>query len=81
MTDETKDCSGYEQMSIVLRCISHDTLKNDDKIDRNSIFNEYLLGLVKLNELETESLNAEIIKYSAFFKIDSNCGITNSFYG
>ncbi|CAF4674204.1 unnamed protein product, partial [Rotaria sp. Silwood2] len=54
MADEAKDRSGHEQLSIVLRCISHETWKNNDKIDRNSIFKEYLLGLVKLNEFDAE---------------------------
>ncbi|CAF1494792.1 unnamed protein product, partial [Rotaria magnacalcarata] len=57
MADEAKDCSGHEQLSIVLRCISHETSKNNDKTDRNSMFNEYLLGLVKLNEFDAERHN------------------------
>ncbi|CAF1415793.1 unnamed protein product [Adineta ricciae] len=63
MADETRDCTEYEQLSIVLRCISNEPLKNSNTIDKNSIFNEYLLGLVKLNEFDAESLSMEIIKY------------------
>ncbi|CAM4973722.1 unnamed protein product [Rotaria socialis] len=81
MADEAKDCSGHEQLSIVLRCISHETSKNNDKIDRNSMFNEYLLGLVKLNEFDAESLSIEIIKYLSFFNIDINNCIAMCFDG
>ena len=74
MADETRDCTGHEQLSIVLRYISDEPLKNKDKIDKNSIFKEYLLGLVKLNEFDAESLSMEIIKYLSSFKIDiKNC--------
>ncbi|CAF4685019.1 unnamed protein product, partial [Rotaria magnacalcarata] len=81
MADEAKDCSGHEQLSIVLRCISHETSKNNDEIDRNSMFNEYLLGLVKLNEFDSESLSIEIIKYLSFFNIDINNCIAMCFDG
>lgn len=74
MADETRDCTGHEQLSIVLRCISDEPLKNNNKIDKNSIFKEYLLGLVKLNEFDAESLSMEIMKFLSFFKIDiKNC--------
>jgi hypothetical protein len=37
MADEAKDCRGNEQLSITLRGISHDPVKQNDKIDYNSI--------------------------------------------
>ena len=81
MADEAKDCSGHEQLSIVLRCISHEPWKNNDKIDRNSIFKEYLLGLVKMNEFDAESLSIEIIKYLSLFHIDINNCVAICFDG
>ncbi|CAF1991735.1 unnamed protein product [Rotaria magnacalcarata] len=45
------------------------------------MFNEYLLGLVKLNEFDAESLSIEIIKYLSFFNIDINNCIAMCFDG
>jgi len=74
MADESRDSSGNEQLSIVLRCISDEPVKNNDKIDCNSIFKEYFLGLVKLSEFDAQTLTNEIIEFLTQLKIDiSNC--------
>ena len=81
MEDEAKDCSKNEQLSIVVRCISHDLVKQNDKIDCNSIFKEYLLGLVKLDEFDAQTLSNEIIQYLSHLKIDINSCIAMCFDG
>lgn len=81
MADEAKDISGNEQLSIVLRRISNDPVKQNDKIDYNSIFKEHLLGLVKLNEFDAQTLSIEIIQYLSHFKIDINSCIAMCFDG
>ncbi|CAF0990826.1 unnamed protein product [Adineta steineri] len=56
MADEAKDCSGNQQLSIVLRYVSNDPVNDKENADHSSIFKEHLLGLVKLNEFDANTL-------------------------
>jgi hypothetical protein len=81
MADEAKDCSRNEELSIVFKCISDEPVKKNDKVDYNSIFKEYFLGLVKLSEFNAQTLSNEIIQYLSYFEIDINSCIAMCFDG
>ncbi|CAF0733420.1 unnamed protein product [Adineta steineri] len=81
MADEAKDCSGNQQLSIVLRYVSDDPVNDKENADHSSIFKEHLLGLVKLNEFDANTLknvNPTSIKKWSNIRWDSRWSSINS---
>ena len=81
MADESKDSSGNEQLSIVVRFVSDESMKQNEKTNVHSIFKEYFIGLVRLTEFDAQSLANEIIQYLSFLKIDVDKCIALCFDG
>ncbi|CAF5014144.1 unnamed protein product [Rotaria sp. Silwood1] len=55
ITDESRDVSGHEQLSIVIRIV------NDPSDNNNDTLKEYFMGFVRLHQFDAESLSLEII--------------------
>lgn len=70
MVDETRDISGHEQLSVVIRVIDLQikTIGNTNR--RSSLFKEYFLGFIKLNEFDAQTLTNEIVKFLSSLDID-----------
>lgn len=64
MADETRDVSGCEQLSVVVRVIDHEVnIDNDSNSNRqSSLFKEYFVGFIKLDQFDAETLTDEIVK-------------------
>lgn len=74
MADETRDISGNEQLSIVIRAIDRDVTVKDDLKSSSSLFKEYFLGFVKLDQFDAETLTDELVKFLSSLNIDlRNC--------
>ncbi|CAF4059591.1 unnamed protein product [Rotaria sp. Silwood1] len=56
LVDESRDCSGHEQLSIVLQVVA---LTNNNKY----VIQEYFLGLVRLHEFGAQTLSNETVKF------------------
>ena len=54
MTDETRDVSGNEQLSVVLCVIDRDVTVKDNLKASSFLFKEYFLGFVKLDQFDAE---------------------------
>lgn len=70
MADETRDISGNEQLSVVIRAISHDVKINNDLNQQSSLFKEYFLGFIKLDRFDAQTLTNEIVKFLSSLNID-----------
>ena len=75
MSDETRDITGHEQLSIVVRVVSVEKVSNnntDFSLQHSVVFNEYFVGLVKLDEFDAQTLADEIVQYLSSLKIPLN---------
>ncbi|CAF2139208.1 unnamed protein product [Rotaria magnacalcarata] len=54
MADESRDVSGCEQLSVVIRIIDRKVETNNDRNQYSSLFKEYFLGFVKLDQFDAE---------------------------
>lgn len=74
MADETRDVSGREQLSIVVRVIDREAETNNDRNQHSSLFKEYFLGFIKLDRFDAETLTKEILRFLSSLNIDlKNC--------
>ncbi|CAF4502912.1 unnamed protein product [Rotaria magnacalcarata] len=60
MTDECRDLSGTQQLSIVIRFV-HD--QYIDVIDYSNVVKEYFLGFVPLEEFDAATLTLKIVEF------------------
>jgi len=81
MADETRDVSGHEQLSVVIRIIDPEAGNNGDGDKQATLFKEYFLGFIKLDEFDAETLTNEIVNYLKSLDIDLNCCIAMCFDG
>jgi Domain of unknown function (DUF4371) len=81
MADETRDVSGHEQLSIVVRIIDPDGNAYDHQKGQSSLFKEYFLGLIKLDEFDAETLASKIVEFLSSLRIDLNKCIAMCFDG
>lgn len=63
MVDESRDIAGHEQLSVVIRVIDLQIKTLDSTNQRSSLFKEYFLGFIKLNEFDARSLTNEIVTF------------------
>lgn len=70
MADETRDISGHEQLSLVIRVINHDVKTNNDLNQESSLFKEYFLGFIKLHRFDAQTLTNEIVKFLSSVNIN-----------
>ncbi|CAF4122768.1 unnamed protein product, partial [Rotaria magnacalcarata] len=80
MVDESRDVSGHEQLSVVLRLVDIE-IKTSDENHPPSLFKEYFLGFIKLNEFDAQTLTDEIVKFLSSLNIDLNYCIAMCFDG
>ena len=69
MVDESRDISGNEQLSVVVRVIDVDIKGNNDQNYQSSLFKEYFLGFTRLVEFDAQSLTNEIVKFLSSLNI------------
>ena len=73
MADETRDISGKERLSIVVRVVDPDAKMNEDQSEQ-SLTKEFLLGFIKLDDFDAGSLTHEIVCFLLSVNIDiQNC--------
>lgn len=70
MVDETRDIAGHEQLSVVIRVIDLQIKIVDNTNQRSSLFKEYFLGFIKLNEFDAQTLTYEIVKFLSSLDIE-----------
>ncbi|CAF5208643.1 unnamed protein product, partial [Rotaria magnacalcarata] len=80
MVNESRDVSGHEQLSIVLRVVDIE-IKTSDENQLTPLFKEYFLGFVKLDEFDAQTLTDEIVKFLSSLNIDLNYCIAMCFDG
>ena len=74
MADETRDVSGHEQLSVVIRVVDPDIQANGDQCRKSAMLKEFFLGFIKLDHFDAESLTSEIAKFLSDLNIDiKNC--------
>jgi hypothetical protein len=71
MVDESCDVSDHEQLSVVVRVVDAQ-LKANDQNQQSSLFKEYFLGFIKLDEFDAKTLTNEIVKFLSSLNIDLN---------
>ncbi|CAF1525059.1 unnamed protein product [Adineta ricciae] len=81
MADETRDVSGHEQLSIVVRVVDREVKSNTDSNQQLSLFKEYFLGFIKLDQFNAETLTNEIVRFLSSLNIDLKNCIALCFYG
>jgi hypothetical protein len=81
MVDETRDISGHEQLSVVIRVIDLQIKTIDNTNQRASLFKEYFLGFIKLNEFDAQTLTKEIVKFLSSLDIDLKYCVAMCFDG
>lgn len=85
MADETRDITGHEQLSIVVRVVSDEKASNNNNTDfhlkHSVVFNEYFIGLVKLDEFDAQTLADEIVQYLSSLNIPLNKCVAMCFDG
>jgi hypothetical protein len=67
MADESKDISGHEHLSIVVRVVSNPT---NTMLNKNEVIQEYFLGLVRLQEFDAITLSDAIVQFLNSYSID-----------
>ena len=73
MADETRDISGKEQLSIVVRVVDSDAKMNEGQ-NEQSLIKEFFLGFIKLDDFDAESLTHEIVRFLSSVNMDiQNC--------
>lgn len=70
MVDESRDISGHEQLSVVIRVIDLQIKTIDNPNQRSSLFKEYFLGFIKLDEFDARTLTNEIVKFLTSLDMD-----------
>lgn len=71
MADETRDISGNEQMSIVIRFASRLTSSTSSSHD---LLHDRFLGFVRLHQFDAESLAGELIQFLRQYHVEpTNC--------
>ncbi len=75
MADESRDISGNEQLSIVVRVVVDSP---DTKAD---LVKEYFMGLVRLHEFDARSLSSKIVEYLEHFNIKLDSCIAQCYDG
>jgi hypothetical protein len=81
MADETRDVSGHEQLSVVVRVIDREVQTNNDSNQQSSLFKEYFLGFIKLDQFDAETLTNEIVKFLSSLNINLNDCVALCFDG
>jgi hypothetical protein len=84
MADETRDISGHEQLSIVVRVVSDEKTSNnstDFSVKHSIIFNEFFIDLVKLDQFDAQTLADEIVQYLFSLNIPLNKCVAMCFDG
>jgi hypothetical protein len=84
MADETRDVSGHEQLSIVVRVVSDEAVPNkstDCHSNDSVVLNEYFIGLVKLDEFDAQTLADEIVQYLSTLNIQLDRCVAMCFDG
>jgi hypothetical protein len=74
MADESRDSSGHEQLSIVLRVV----VPTDDN---KNIIQEYFLGLIRLHEFDAPALSNTIADFLINYGIDLQSCISQCYDG
>ncbi|CAF3976119.1 unnamed protein product [Rotaria sp. Silwood2] len=73
MADETRDISGKEQLSIVVRVVDPNVNMNEGQSEQSPV-KEFFLGFIKLDDFDAESLTHEIVRFLLSVNIDiQNC--------
>ena len=70
MADETRDVSGHEQLSVVVHVIDHEVKINNDPNQQSSLFKEYFLGFIKLDQFDAQTLTNAIVKFLSSLNIN-----------
>ena len=70
MADETRDVSGNEQLSIVVRVVDCEVRADNDSNHRVSLFKEYFLGFIKLDQFDADTLTTEIVQFLSSLNIN-----------
>jgi len=70
MADETHYVSGHEQLSIVVRVIDREVNANNDPNQQSSLFKEYFLVFIKLDQFDAQTLTNEIVKFLSSLNIN-----------
>jgi hypothetical protein len=65
MADESRDISGREQLSVVVRIIDREVETNNDQNQQSSLFKEYFLGFIKHAQFDAETLT----KLYSFYRL------------
>jgi hypothetical protein len=81
MADKTRDVSGHEQLSVVVRVIDREVKTNTDSNQQSSLFKEYFLGFIKLDQFDAQPLTNEIVKFLSSLNINLNDCIALYFDG
>lgn len=81
MVDESRDISGNEQLSVVVRVIDHEITVNNERSYQSCLFKEYFLGFIRLVDFDAQSLTNEIVKFLSSLNIDMNYCIAMCFDG
>ncbi|CAF4089460.1 unnamed protein product [Adineta steineri] len=80
MVDESRDISGNQQLSVVVRVIDVEVTANNHQ-NCQSLFKEYFVGFVRLVEFDAQSLTNEIVKFLSSINIDINSCVAMCFDG
>ena len=70
MADESRDVSGHEQLSVVIRVIDREVDINNDSIQQSSLFKEYFLGFIKLDRFDAHTLTDKIVNFLSSLNIN-----------
>ena len=70
MADETRDVSGNEQLSVVVRVIDREAQIENGSNQQSPLFKEYFLGFVKLDQFDAETLTNDIVEFLSFVNIN-----------
>jgi len=79
MADETKDISGNDQMSVVIRFASRLTTATSSSID--DLLYERFLGFVRLHQFDADSLARELIQFLRQYQIEPDQCICQCYDG
>lgn len=66
MVDETRDVSGKEQLSVVLRFVSDYEKK---QVNEQNVVSEFFLGFIRLLEFDAHTLTLKIVEFLSQFSI------------
>ncbi len=78
MVDESRDVSGNEQLSVVLRFIPD--YENNQVNDQN-VVSEFFLGFIRLMEFDANTLSSKVVEYLSSLNIPLTSCIALCFDG